>query len=320
MLDFKKGKKRINFVTSTDAQTGSTRLRVYKIAEWLNANGYSATINSDEDADIYVFQKSSPQFLIPRFIEAKKRNKITVFDIDDYHESCFDPIIKNVDLLFVGSKRLQSLYASRNRNIVFLPNMIDIKDFDMPQTDYDLKRLNLVWFGNTPNLPALEATQIENVTKITQGGDLEWRLDTIDETLQQFDLVLIPQHDTDGGQSKSNCRMLKCIYLGIPVLVSSIESYLDFAEEIDYPHEFILDDLSKWKSTIEAIQSGEIKLEFDFQRARQIIHEKYGQATICTMYLNEVLNTKHQMSCFRRFLFKWKHSQMRQKLSKRLKK
>ena len=60
---------------------------------------------------------------------------------------------------------------------------------------------------------------------ITLKGDIEWQRETIDTNLRQFDLLLLPQSSDYNGLAKSNCRMLKALYLGLPVLAQNIPAY-----------------------------------------------------------------------------------------------
>lgn len=279
----------INFVTSTDETYGSTRLRVYRIAEGLKRRGFEVTINKNDAADIQVFQKSDPVFLKDRFIRAKRAGKFICFDIDDYHQSCYNFLLCHADWVIVCSEFLKRQYKSLNRNISILDNMIDVSEPVMEFPQYDLSSPKIGWFGNTTNLPALRRTGVKNVTTITQGGDIQWRYDTIDHELQKFDLILIPQEKTKVGGGKGNCRMLKTLYLGVPALVSDLESYVNLAQQIGYPSDFIMTQDDDWNQRIEEIKSGKRPFLFDFQQCHAMIEKYYSSEVIENHWISTLL-------------------------------
>ena len=302
--------KKIAFITSTDEQTGSTRLRVYKIADELRKRGFDVSINKNaKNADVIVFQKSDLNFLKKKFYKYLLTTKaLIVYDFDDLYLGGYCDLVKFSDCAIAGSKYLKNYFYKFNKNIFVLDDIIDVIDLNMPlKKSFNLKNPKLVWYGNVTNLHIFEKQNIENVTKITRGGDIEWSLDTIDENLQKYDLVLIPQDRTDIGLSKSNCRMLKALYLGVPALVSDLPAYLELADLVNYPKDFIVKDGENWNEKIEKIKSGQIKFDFDFEKCRKIIIENYGKEVITNKWLDIVSNAKknnNPISGYLRLLYK----------------
>lgn len=300
-----------NFITTGNKSAGSTRIRVYKICEFLRSKGYVAEINSKKDADVYIFQKSDPRKLKKLFLKYKALNKFIAFDIDDFHPYDYNYIIQNADLIIVGVKRLKDDYIHLNKNIVVIKNSLDIIDEDIPLLSYNLRNPKLGWFGNSTNLPALSEINVKDVTTITNRGcgDIEWKLDTIDKELQKFDLILIPQDRTRSGCAKCNCRMLKALYLGRPVLVDDLPPYVEFAKEIGYPISFIVPHGNDWNIYLNKIRAGEIELNFDMESGRKRIRELYGLQRIGQLWLESVLKfyskkgTCNKIRC--KFLFKY---------------
>ncbi|MCD7880028.1 MAG: DUF616 domain-containing protein [Candidatus Gastranaerophilales bacterium] len=287
--------KRITFITSTDEQIGSTRLRVYKIANELKRRGFDVSINENaKKADVIIFQKSDLNFLKKKFYKYLLTTRaFIVYDFDDLYLGDYRDFVKFSDCSIAGSQYLKDYFLKYNKNIFVLDDIIDVVDIDIPlKKSFNLNNPKLVWYGNTTNLFIFEKQNIENVTKITRGGDIEWALDTIDENLQKFDLVLIPQDKTEAGLSKGNCRMLKALYLGIPALVSDLPAYLELAELVNYPKEFIVKDGENWNERIEKIKSGEIKFDFDFEKCRKTILENYSQEAVTNHWLDIISNAK----------------------------
>lgn len=284
---------KISFITTNSVTSGSARQRVYKLVNFFKENNQEISISVNENienADILVLQKSNPVVLCDYLIKYYQK-KFIVFDIDDFHpKGEYDFLIKFSDLLIVGSEYLKAKFLPMNKNIFVLDDPIDVKDLNMQlKPSYNLSKPKLGWFGNTCNLDVLEKTGVKNVTKITRGGDIEWSLDTIDENLQKFDVVLIPQEKSITGLAKGNCRMLKCIYLGIPALVSNLDAYVQLAKLIDYPVDFVIKDGANWNNRIDDIKNNKIKFDFDFKKAREITIQNYGIEAFANQWLNSVL-------------------------------
>ena len=268
--------KKITFITASDETAGSTRIRVYKIANELKSRGYDVSINENiKNADILIFQKSSYKAMKKKFRKALLSNKFIVFDIDDLYSDGHIKFVKYSDLVIASCDYLKQQYLKYNKNIKVLDGTLDVINKDIPMPVYNLKNPKIGWFGTVSNLHLIEKFGIKNVTTITMGGDIEWSRETVDYNIQKFDLIVIPQEKTPVGLSKSNCRILKTLYLGVPALVSDIPEYIKLAELVDYPKEMLVKDNEDWNEKIEKIKSGEIKFDFDFDRCRKILIENY---------------------------------------------
>ena len=282
---------KIGFVTSNSINSGSMRSRVHRLSQYLSAQCVNIYINENlNSADILVFQKSDPMFLIKNFIKYYGK-KFICFDIDDYHpEGEYDLLIQYSNLVVVGSKFLKERYINFNKNIFILDDPLDILDLNLELKDkYNLIDPKIGWFGNICNLQELYNTRVNNVTTITSGGDIEWSIDTVDKNLQKFDLILIPQNKTDLGLAKGNCRMLKILYLGVPALVTDLEAYVVLSELTNYPKEFIMKDGEDWNQRIDDIRNDKIKFDFDFQKARLIILDNFSAEKRGQLWLDNVL-------------------------------
>lgn len=291
---FRKNNKKIlrfNFITQHTENLGSMRSRIISVSNYLLEKGYRSVINGNiKEADIIIFQKGNIDFIKKKFIEARKFGKFIIFDIDDWFDKVYDAIIRKSDLVFVGSSFLKRQWERLNKNIIVLDDPLDIKNIDIGLAQYNLTNPKIGWFGNRENLAVLERTQIEGITKITRGGDIEWSIETIDENIQKFDLIVIPQDKSMYGCAKGNCRMLKALYLGVPVLVSDLEAYIDLANVLGYPQNFIMHDNENWSERIREIKSGKIEFGFDFKLARQKILKYYGKKERNQAWLDTVIS------------------------------
>lgn len=298
---------KITFITNGNENIGSTRLRVYRIAEALRDFGYDVGINQNIDnADILVFQKSGFSALLPLFIKARReKNKFLVFDIDDYADDTYRFFVAYADLVVTPSCYLRDKYLKVNRNIAIVDNVLDIRQPDCRLAQFDLRRLNKVWFGNRSNLQALHDTGLKDVTTITSDGDIEWNAETIDRDLQQFDLLVLPQVKDSNGLAKSNCRMLKALYLGIPVLAQNMPFYVDLARRLNYPESMIVTDIDSWTEKCEDLRSGKLPFHYDFQAARRLILQYYGIENIVDLWLRAVCAQKEDCK-MQRLIKRWK--------------
>ncbi len=270
--------KKIAFITAGHENIGSTRQRVYRISKELIKRGYSVSINENlKQADILIFQKSDYKFLKKNFFKYLFSNKFIVFDVDDMYVGNYLKLVKYSDLVIAGSKYLADFYKQYNQNISVLDDALDVTDENIElKKNFNLKNPKIGWFGTTKNLPIVENLHINNLKTITRDGDIEWNRETVDYDIQKFDLMCIPQEKTPVGLSKGNCRMLKALYLGVAVLASDIPPYIELAELINYPKEFIVKDGEDWNKKIEKIKSDEIKFEFDFVQARKKLFDIYS--------------------------------------------
>jgi hypothetical protein len=273
--------------------TGSTRLFVYKTVDYLRQSLIHAEINGILTSDITIFQKSNQKLLIKDFKKAQQSGNYLVYVIDDYYDDIFNRIfLKNADCIVVTTPYLQEQYSRYNANIIIIDTVIDVKDVNVslrPPSNFS----KIGWFGNSINLNALTAKNIKEpvVTISSPGiGDKIWDYNTIDTELQMLDLILIPQFKTPVGLAKSNTRMLKCLYLGVPVIVSDMPEYVKLAELVNYPSRMILDDCADWNKVIYGLRDGKIKFNFNFEKCRSILHKHYGIESYIQRYIGKIID------------------------------
>ncbi len=300
--------KKINFITSTDENTGSTRIRVYDLVRELKKRGYNVTINdSSKKSEIVVFQKSNYKYLRKRFFKLLFSNKFLIFDIDDLFFDKILNLVKYSDFVITSCEYMREQYLTFNKNIGVLGETPDVIAEDIPLRNpiANLKECKIGCFGTSYNITLIKKFNIKDVKIITRGGDIEWSRETVDYDIQKFDLIVIPQEKTPEGLAKDNCRMLKTLYLGVPALVSDIPEYVKLAELVNYPKEFIVHDGEDWNEKIEKIKSGEIKFDFDFEKCREILYKNYSTKVRTDMWLEIVSRhyTQHNLKRHLKKLF-----------------
>jgi len=281
----------INFISEFDSSVASFRSRVWRLYEYVSSVMPHVGFNDfDGDYDIIVIQKGSTKFVYEQFMKYKKQHKFIIFDIDDYHDNHHKFFIKFADLVVVGSSFLKRTWQHLNKNIAVLDDPIDVYDLNIPLKKFkEFNFRKIGWFGNTTNLPMLNQAKIPDVKTITMNGDIEWSPETVDKDIQRFDLIVLPQDiHSYYGASKGNCRMLKSLYLGVPVMVSDLPAYVDLAKLVGYPTEFILHDGEDWNERIKQIRSPNYKFKFDFENCRKIIMDNYSFAARGQQWLDIV--------------------------------
>ena len=284
----------IEFDLFGDARTASSRLRGYKIAEQLNALGHTATIGRGGTPDIKIFQKNR-NFV--QLAEARKQQALTVFDFDDNY-LLQDVGTKNdairmmnfADVVTVGSRLLYDTATLYHDKVYLFENPLDVQNEATVKSGHEWQE-RIGWFGNPCNLSALEALDLAlPVTTITDNGDIPWKLETIDDELTKFDLVLIPVAMTEWTLSKNANRMLKCIALGVPFLASKTPEHLRTLETIglDANH-FLVGPEESWKEKIVGFGADYPDRVIDTLKARSKAKNIYGIETVTRNWLDRIL-------------------------------
>ena len=198
------------FDTFGDVTTASSRLRAWKLREFLAASGHRVSMNEGEPCDVYVCQKVRPFATLRALQEA---GALVVYDFDDHlllegaesHGVKEEVVafINAADVVTVGSEYLAEAARNFHRNVFVLENPVDIGSTELVrEKTAELKRIG--WFGTSAGLVDLRAIKTaERVETITRGGDIEFDLKSIDRTLTGFDLLLLPVEISDGTSPRT---------------------------------------------------------------------------------------------------------------------
>ena len=292
---------KLNFITFGDlnGNRGSTRIRVLNLVQALKQRGCECEINGEnfEGYDAIIFQKTPLSLNFKEAIQkARRKNIPIVFDLDDYMEE-YLPLLKYYDLIIVSTEYLKNICLKYHPNVEVVPNCLDVDDINIPLKK-DNKHQTAVWYGYSLNSYILKLWDIKGIKKISEKNcDIVYDAAKIDSQLQKFDLVIIPQEKNALTLSKTHCRMLKAIYLGVPCLISDMPVYLNLAEELGFPKEFIVHNNNEWNKKIADFKAGRLKFDFDFVAARQKIMEKYSADKIAEIFQNtltDFINGEHK--------------------------
>ncbi len=292
---------KINFITFGDEKRGSTRIRVIKLMEALIKRGWHCSINDYNLAgyDAIVFQKTPLRKDIQDLIyQARSLDIPIILDLDDYSLEMVK-ILKYFDMIIVSTSYLADICSRYHSNVKIIKNMLDIQNLNLPLK----KRLGhkkVVWYGYSQNNYILKKWKIQNVTKISdKKADIIYDVHTIDKQIQKHDLVIIPQEKKEETLSKTHCRMLKALYLGVPCMVSDMPVYLELAQELNFPAQFIIKNPEDWNSQINSFKKGAITFDFDFEKARKTILKNYSSDVIAEHFqkvVKQLLKTRTRSS------------------------
>lgn len=282
----------MNFTTFGDRRTASSRLRAWMIADELSARGHRAAVNRERLAPIEVLQKVRH---VSRLRKAKAGNCRVIFDFDDDYlleeVGTRDEVlaVMNVsDLVTVGSPHLLEIASAYHDNVRLFENPLDVDPSSAPRGGRPWGG-KLGWFGNRTNLGALEEACFEEpVTTVTSGGDIEWDLETIDSVLTTFDLVVIPSASGEWARAKNANRALKCIALGVPVLVSATPEQRRALGELGLPDWFLVSEATEWTRAVARVRDGYAEALSCIATARQAALARHGREAAVDAWLEAV--------------------------------
>ena len=221
------------FDTFGDVTTASSRLRAWKLGQFLKASGHRVTMNEGAQCDVYVCQKVRPFASLRAMREA---GALVVYDFDDHlllegveSHGVREEVVafmNAADVVTVGSEYLGVDARNFHHNVFVLENPVDIESAKLVREQKaELKRVG--WFGTPAGLIDLRAVKTsEPIETITRGGDIEFDLKSIDRTLTAFDLLLLPVEHNRWNLAKNANRMAKAVALGVPVLATATPAHI----------------------------------------------------------------------------------------------
>jgi hypothetical protein len=247
-----------------DRTVASSRLRVWKIADALARLGHTVVFEPPEAkaqrADAIVVQKRMD--LGPRIHAWRAAGARVVWDIDDY---C--PYPAPADVVTIGSERLRELYPQG----VLIPDALDVSP-DSPIKDEHGELRRVCWFGISENQYhaqhvyeacqqlGLELTVImePGPRRFAQARYVRWSLETVDRHITACDLAACSY--VFGGKwpaqwvaAKGENRLYKAWALGVPVVGSPIQAYVDAGLE------HLAADEHEWVEALQAMRPPEVR-------------------------------------------------------------
>ena len=283
------------FDTFGDLNTASSRLRAWRLGHFLAGQGHSVAFNDGHGCDVYVCQKVRPFTTLQ---QQKEHGAFVIYDLDDHlllegpegqgAKADVVAFINAVDLVTVGSPHLLAAVRPYKPQSFILENPVDIGSREVRrQNSTTLRRIG--WFGTAAGLTDLRSIGInDHVETITRGGDISFDLETIDETLTQFDLLLLPLKINEWNLAKNANRMVKAVALGVPVLASATPENRRTAEVLGLDDRFLVEEAADWNAKIEDLKADFVNIQEITARARLKALDIYSMERIAEGWLANV--------------------------------
>ena len=283
------------FDTFGDVTTASSRLRAWKLGEFLRSSGHRVSMNEGAQCDVYVCQKVRPFASLRALREA---GALVVYDFDDHLllEGVESHGVKEevvafmnaADVVTVGSEYLGDDARNFHRNVFVLDNPVDIESAALVRNkSAGLKRVG--WFGTSAGLIDLRAVKTsEPIETITRGGDIEFDLKSIDRTLTAFDLLLLPVEHNRWNLAKNANRMTKAVALGVPVLATATPAHIATAEDLGLDDRFLVREGETWDGKIAGLRQDFSAVQDAVLRARGRAIELFAMQRIGGNWLQHI--------------------------------
>ncbi|MFH1067130.1 MAG: hypothetical protein V1746_04450 [bacterium] len=276
--------------TFGDLAKASSRLRAWALEDYLNLLGYETCVNGGKKFDVYVCQKVLP-WRKARW--AKRMGKVVIYDLDDNDLARSARVKKDIERFLrladgatAGSPFLHDILSKFNASVFLLENPVDVLERDIFHESGSW-RGKLVWFGGPENVWMLRQLKLNHqVTTITQGGDVEYELKTVDEHLTAFDLALLPVALNDETLAKNANRLVKCVGLGLPFLASDTQEHRRALERLRLPCDFLVTDEKDWEKRIEDVAWDYARYKNLVKNARDLAFEVHGVETVAREWLD----------------------------------
>jgi len=222
---------------------GSARIRYYTFMKHLKCD----KTDDLEKADVVYFQKKSSKDIIKLARELKSKGKKIVYDCDDGdgdrdRKDRNDPaMFKIADAITTDTDARAKQFRKKTNTPVYVVQ--DCIDYDIDPTDHIEIKPTIETIGTFGTHKVLEATfnmikhiprcknqyyiTDRNIKKYDKHGWrlIHWGLITFVDNLKLFDLCILLHPKDKVGNLKSNNRLLVCMALGIPTIVSDTAAY-----------------------------------------------------------------------------------------------
>lgn len=279
-------------------ERASSRLRVWMLAEFLAKQGFETHVNGGSRFDILVCQKTYP-FLLAR--NARRAGKTVLFDLDDpdfdISPRWMDKIRRFMQLahgVTTGSGYLKEKLEQFHPTAHVLENPVDVTD---PQVFYKGTpwRGKSVWFGAPENLWMLRRLKLRHpVQTLTKGGDIPYKLKTVDRELCRFNLALLPVFLNEETLAKNANRLVKCAALGLPFLASDTPEHRKAIHRIGVPEDFLVREDQNWDEKIESVARDYEKWKCAAHACRASAWDCYGAERVFSDWLTFCLEVWKQ--------------------------
>lgn len=267
-------------ISIADKNTASSRIRFFRFLEYLPSDFNYEIYSGNLNCDILYVQKNARSNIIEVAKKAKELNIPIVYDIDD--DFGIWPDMDEIEMLNLSSIVITDtdMRASYLKNYTKTPIKIVPDSLDYV-SDYESKVIisetlkNIVTFGNNTSLNYTSEfynNVPENYIKnyigafpnILCGNFIPWQLSSFLQSLKCFDVGILVHPDDNKGNMKSNNRLLVCMSIGLPVIVSNTSAYSNTLKNIDCEF-LIVKDVKDIRTIFKTIEPQKIRQEISIK-------------------------------------------------------
>lgn len=230
--------------------TATTRIRFHSFLDALPEGHEWSVCDGDPHGDILYIQKKADEDAFRMVEKAQRHGMKVVYDLDDEIKTepgkWRDRMVRLVDMVTTDMPEWAEKLTSHGAKIVRV--VPDCVDYHGQYEPYGVREeaKSVVTFGNTPSVLAavdyidylhlpFQTTYITSrpQSDFTRAQFKEWKLDGFIKELTIHDWCFLAQ--PFGGKTKSNNRLLVCMALGIPTLVTDSPAFSQTMERVGYP-------------------------------------------------------------------------------------
>jgi hypothetical protein len=223
--------------------TASSRIRCFRFLQFLPKD--IVTVIGDENSsidgcDIVFIQKRAYRHTIDFAKRAKSKGVKIVYDIDDDF-GCWENMFEKemcdlADLVVTDTQeRVEWLQERTKTAIEIVPDGIDYLDAKPNGFNVRDSISSVFTFGSNNGvfvatemfnkITGLEKNYYCSKPILSQGIFSRWNLSTFVNSISKHDLAILAHDGNNSGFRKSNNRLIVCMSLGIPALVSDTPAY-----------------------------------------------------------------------------------------------
>lgn len=233
-----------------NANTASSRIRCYRFLKYLSEDFSFKEFRYIPEGDLFFVQKiATPQMI--NFAKVFKSRRVpVVYDIDD--DFGVWPNMDEKTMLNIASaittdtqERKEYLEKFTKTPIHIIPDALDYVSGDESSMQINDEITSINTFGSDGGVDISTSFMLaipENFSgsyisqnanyKLNRFRKIDWKLDTFLNELRKSDVSILVHPSDIKGSMKSNNRLLVCMSIGMPCIVSNTPAYRQTMEQV----------------------------------------------------------------------------------------
>lgn len=218
------------------------------------------------------------------------------------------------DLVFAGNSYLANYARQYNSNVKIIPTTIDTNFHKPTVKEKDSTTVTIGWSGSITTikhfenaisiLQALKNKYHEKINFVVMGDasykneilgiqGIAWSADNEVETINSFDIGIMPLPDDEWAKGKCGLKGLSYMACGVPTIMSPVGVNSEIIEH--GKNGFLVSTPEEWVDCIsKLIENSDLRREIGIN-ARKTVEEKYSVNALKNVYLKEltdIINAK----------------------------